>query len=353
MFFNHLANNTMVRRIVIGLLLILLLAGCGAETTEPTSEPEEVAVATEVATDTPEPTETAVPTDTPEPTAAPTDTPEPTETPAPTHTPAPTNTPARPTLTPTSARPTLTPTVDRTETTEDAVEESPSESAEDIVETPVDAFDVLEKMNAAVEKADTVSLKQTVQVTAGGTFTQTMTQNCLVDQSDPVSSYCETIAVAAFMDEEPVEEKNEVVVIGDQMWMRSGDDDEWEEMPPDFMEQAGFSEDFGQMNLSEFITDASITGEMVISDADVYEITFELDLAAYMGSLLGEEMGDMFAELSEEMNGSGKLWVGQVDYYPRKADIELIFLIEGDEMITTTQAGYVYNEPVRIPDPTQ
>ncbi len=354
MFFNFSSNNAVMRRIILGLLAILLLVGCGAEGAEPTATPEEIAVATEVATDEPEPTtaptETAVPTDTPAPTEAPTETPLPTDTPAPTDTPEPTSTSSRPTHTP--ERPTLTPTADKAEDTTE--EEASSEVVEDEPEIPVDAFDVFAKSDAAVEKADTLILKQTVQVTAGGTFTQTMTQDCLVDQAgDPPSSYCETVASAAFMDEEPVEERNEIVVIGEEMWIRTGDAEEWEALPADFMQQSGFSEDFGQLKLSEFVTTAEISGETVIDGEDVYEITFELDVAAYFANILGEETAAMFADLSDEMSGSGKLWIGQTDYYPHKADIEMIFLIEGEEMITTTQAGYVYNEPVRIPDPTQ
>ena len=349
MCFNF-SSNIVVRRLVFGVMVLLLLAGCGAEVAEPTATPEEIVVATDAPEPTAEPTETAVPTDTPTPTAAPTETSAPTNTPVPSNTPEPTSTPSRPTHTP--ERPTLTPTADKAEETTE--EEAASEVVEDEPETPVNAFDVFAKSNAAVEKAETLILKQTVQVTAGGTFTQTMMQDCSVDQAgDPPSSYCETIASVAFMGEDPVEDRNEIVVIGEEMWIKTGDAEEWESLPADFMQQSGFSEDFGQLRLSEFVTTAEISGETVIDGEAVYEITFELDVATYFANILGEETANMFAELSEEMSGGGKLWIGQTDYYPHKADIEMVFLIEGEEMITTTQAGYVYNQPVRIPDPTE
>ena len=336
----HLLANHASWRYCIIFLLIIVLSGCAADVAEPTPTPEVIAAATE----------TAVPTDTAEPTLEPTETAMPTDTPAPTNTPTPTNTPA-PTDTP--ARPTLTPTLDKaaSATAQAAKAET---SANSTADHPADAFELISMSEAASAKVGSMSFSQIVEVAVSGMFTQTLTQNCVVEQGEIVSGYCETISSASFEDEEPVEDRNELVTVGNQTWMRSGDDEEWVEMPPDFMAEAGFSEDLGQLHLSEFMTDAAVTGETTIGGDSVYEITFELDVETYVASILGEETAAMFIELSQEMSGSGKMWIGQLDFYPRKADIEMIFLIDGETMTTSTQAAYFgYNEPVRILDPTQ
>lgn len=82
---------TGVRRSLMLVVVIALLAGCSTPTPMPTAVPTEPPTATPVPpTATPVPTNTPIPsTDTPEPTA----TPRPTNTPAPTATPLPTNTP--------------------------------------------------------------------------------------------------------------------------------------------------------------------------------------------------------------------------------------------------------------------
>jgi len=82
---------TGVRRFLMLMVVIALLAGCGTPTPAPTAVPIEPPTVTPVPpTATPVPTNTSIPpTDTPEPTA----TPRPTATPQPTATPLPTNTP--------------------------------------------------------------------------------------------------------------------------------------------------------------------------------------------------------------------------------------------------------------------
>jgi hypothetical protein len=83
-----------LRRCLMLMILIALLAGCGTSTPPPTP----TMVPTEPPTSTPVPP-TTTPLSTNTPTSAPTDTPDPTATPLPTNTPAPTATP-RPTNTP-------------------------------------------------------------------------------------------------------------------------------------------------------------------------------------------------------------------------------------------------------------
>ena len=98
------------RIFAVGLILLLVVAACGASATAtpitqpvlPTATVEQTTAP--VAMDTPVPTETQAPADTPAPTLAPspTDTPAPADTPAPTVAPSPTDTPA-PTDTPFAA----------------------------------------------------------------------------------------------------------------------------------------------------------------------------------------------------------------------------------------------------------
>ena len=352
MLFNRVLNKN-GWRIFIVLMLLFVITGCTSEAEPAPEESNEVVVVEETAvpTNTPEPTETPAPTSTPEPTetTAQTNTPEPTAT----QTPEPTNTPGRPTLTPTiDKNAILTATAEAAEMDEEENEDvSEPESSGEV--DPADALEILLRSEEATAKAETIVFSQVVEVIITGQFTQTMTQNCQIEQEDVQNGYCETITSFIIPDVDPIEESGEVVLLGDQMWSRQGEDEEWEQMPEDFMESAGFSEDMGQVGLSEFITLATVTDETKMNDKAVYEISFELDVATYFGSILGDEAASMFTEMSEEMSGRGKMWIGKEDFYPVKADIQMMFLIEGEEMTTSTLAEYDYNVPVSIPDPTE
>ena len=316
-----LLNRALIKngwRMLIVLVLVFVVAGCASEAEPVSEEPGEVAVVEEtaVSTNTPQPTETPAPTNTLEPTEtpAPTNTPEPTAT----QTPEPTNIPGRPTLTPTiDKNAILTATAEAAEMEEEEKEDvSEPESSGEVDAT--DALDILLRSEEATAKAETIVFSQIVEVIITGQFTQTMTQNCQIEQQDVQNGYCETITSFIIPDLDPIEESGEVILLGDQMWSRQGEDEEWEQMPEDFMASAGFSEDMGQVGLSEFITLATVTDETKMNDKAVYEISFELDVATYFGSILGDEAATMFTEMSEEMSGRGKMWIGKEDSYPVK-----------------------------------
>ena len=104
------ASSTRIRALLSGILLVLVLAGCGmptptpaqeaALTTDPTVEPAATATLTLAASDTPLPPDTPVPSATPTPTAtpAPSETPTVAATPTTTPSPMPTLTPSAPDL---------------------------------------------------------------------------------------------------------------------------------------------------------------------------------------------------------------------------------------------------------------
>lgn len=315
----------MKKLLSLSLLALLLLAGCqGSEQVTPVAQ----------ATATPAPTDTPAPTNTPtaEPTSTPTATPEPTDTPAPTNTPRPTNTPA--------AKP---PAPDR-----DEFQPTPI-----VIEgESLEPLQVIIKAEEKVRQLDTLTISQVVTMDLGPDIQQTVEQNCSVDLPD--QTYCVTETTTTASGQEPQTSTNEVVQIGEQVWLRQ-EGSEWQELPPDVLEQSGISGQALQgLRLSEFMQNANLAGETIIDGVDVYEITFDLDVAAYFASLLSEDIADLFLESAEDLSGGGTMWIGKDDLLPRKALINMNIGIEDESLTTMTQAAYGnFNEPVDIPNPAE
>jgi hypothetical protein len=180
---------------------------------------------------------------------------------------------------------------------------------------------------------------------------QNMVQTCYAEVPD--HSYCITEAVISIAGQEPVTTTNEVVQDGQQVWLREGGG-EWQELPPDAVEQFGLSEEgLGQLRMSDYMLEATLSGETIIDGVPVHEVTFDLDVYAYFESILGEAAAEQFLASASNGMGSGTMWIGQEDKLTRKAVIEMSFEIEGQELVVSTQAVYMgFNEPVEIPDPT-
>jgi hypothetical protein len=304
-----------------------------------TPEPEPTDTAEPEPTDTPEPTNTPEPTDTPEPTAVPTDTPEP----EPTDEPEPTATQSRPTLTPTpdKSRPEATPTPEETTATG---------AGNDDPET-ADALQLIIQAEERAQRLETITINQLIIVSVPGLFEQKIDQTCATQL--PTDAYCTMIVTVTFEGGDPVETIVETVTLGEQSWLRE-EGGEWEELPPDMLEQQGFSQEgLEQLKISEFILEAEQTGETIIDGVPVYEISFTLDVNNYFASILGEEAAELFTQGAEENSGSGRMWIGQEDMLSRKVTVEMTFVIEGESLTVTTQAASSgHDEPVEIPDPT-
>jgi hypothetical protein len=204
--------------------------------------------------------------------------------------------------------------------------------------------------NAA--KLETITIRQMMNMTVGEELSQNTEQMCQYSRPDN-STYCRTESTAEFGGQSQ-ESANEIVQIGEQAWLRE-EGGEWQELPPDFIEQSGLSsEGLAQLRLSTFMTEANVTGQTMINNVPVYIVEFELDVAAYFGSILGEDSAEIFLESAEEMSGGGTIWIGQEDALPYKAEIHMTFQIQGSAMDVTTQVSYSgFNEPVNIPNPEE
>ena len=312
------------------LCISLLLVACqsGVEEVAATAVPtQEIAAVT----DTPEPTETAVP---------PTHTPAPTETAVPpTQKPAAANTSTAVAATDTPTKATLTPTP-----------KPPIPTAQPLGDgTELDAMQLVLDSEARARSLETSQFRQNVSVIAPG-FEQLMTQNCATELPD--RAYCRTDIVFTFGDNDPVTTYNETVQDNEQLWLRE-EDGPWRDITAEFADSEMFSQEgLQQLILSEFMEEAEVVGETVIDDIPVYEVAFTLDVNTYFASILGEEMAALFTAGAGENSGHGRSWIGQNDMLVRKAFIEMIIVIEGEEMTVTTQvASFGFNEPVTIPDP--
>ncbi|MCB8968938.1 MAG: LppX_LprAFG lipoprotein [Ardenticatenaceae bacterium] len=324
----------------IVLILLLALAACQTDTNEaatavPATDMPATAVPVIAAadTETPVPTETAT-------AIPPTETPPPTETAVPTEIP-PTATRSKPTATPTRAKETATAT---------AVPDSNSDATPDAAAP--DALELLTRSSEAQGKLDSFTQIQTISMESD-LFTQTQTQTCMYDMPDQIYCYNET---AVIYGSETVTGTTEMVYNGEAFWMRQNEG-EWEQMPEDFMQQMGYSEDLtaqSRLVLDEsLITAATITGETVIDGVPVYQIEAEMDLSAMLEIMLNEEMAAQFADMVEDGTLTTTLWIGQEDNLTRKQLVNMSFTVEGMELTMSMQAANTgFNEPVDIPDPT-
>ncbi|MEZ4645331.1 MAG: LppX_LprAFG lipoprotein [Chloroflexota bacterium] len=345
--FSHKFERFSQRRLTfasrwIVLILLLALAACQTDTNEaatavPATDMPATAVPVIAAadTETPVPTETAT-------AIPPTETPPPTETAVPTEIP-PTATRSKPTATPTRAKETATAT---------AVPDSDSNSDATPDAAAPDALELLTKSSEAQGKLDSFTQIQTISMESD-LFTQTQTQTCMYDMPDQIYCYNET---AGIYGSETVTGTTEMVYNGEAFWMRQNEG-EWEQMPEDFMQQMGYSEDLtaqSRMVLDEsLITAATITGETVIDGVPVYQIEAEMDLSAMLEIMLNEEMAAQFADMVEDGTLTTTLWIGQEDNLTRKQLVNMSFTVEGMELTMSMQAANTgFNEPVDIPDPT-
>lgn len=310
--------------------LSLLLLGCQSGEEATASPTQEIAVATDTAA----PTETVAPTQT---TIPVTNTPEPTATLIP-----PTKTPPTP------------PTVAATTAVKPAATSTPDKvvpPAQPLVgDGVIDVMQLVLDSEKRVQNLETSQFTQIVLVTTAG-FEQRVTQNCAAELPDHV--YCRSDVVITVGSDAPLETDNETVQDGEQLWLRE-EGGEWRDVTTEFAQSELFSQEgLQQLTLSEFMVEAELAGETTIDDVAVYEVGFDLDVNAYVSTILGEEMAALFTASAEENSGRGRIWIGQDDLLVRKALVEMSFLIEGEEISITTQAAsFGFNEPVEIPDPT-
>ena len=104
--------------------------------------------------------------------------------------------------------------------------------------------------------------------------------------------------------------------------------------------------------MEPYLDSAEIVGETEIDGMTVYEISFELDLAEFMDTFMGEELSDLPAEDIGEFDMSVRYWLGQDDLLTRKAVIELDMEVEDESLyILMNMSLSDYGKPVKIPDP--
>ncbi|MDX1688821.1 MAG: hypothetical protein R3248_12625 [Candidatus Promineifilaceae bacterium] len=318
------------------LSLLPLLTACGSA--DATAEPTEAAaVPSATPTESATPVPTATPTQTPTSTATTPPTATPTETPLPS--PSPTDTAVSESeSTPTRIRPTSAP------------DETPLPTAEPI--EPASAPDPLEliaKAEASMQQLETMTLRQSTSLEAAG-LRQSQSQTCQVRYTQE-HVYCVTETTIAFGEMEPTEEYMELLQRGERLWVRQDPDGEWEELPEEEVAQMGSLVE-NVSGLGDYLTTATVAGTATLDGAPVYEITFDLDIAEYLESLLGEEVGQGLSETALSAEATGQLWIGQEDFLLRRINTDMHFEVEGETVTTVSRAAYTgFDEPVEIPDP--
>lgn len=360
------------RFFLVFLLLLIVLSACRTATDAENTGAEDTTALTEAATDTPVPaTNTPVPaTATPEPTA--TETAEPTETATaePTDTPEPTDTvepmetaePTRRATATAGARAAATESSEagdeEEETEATATVETPESSEEDSEEITdsgqlPDTQTILEKSAEAAQSIETLTQEQVTIITSE-TFTQTQHQICIQDLPD--HGYCQLDTVAEFPGlTEPITQSIEMLMHEGTFWLREAGQETWEELPEDFMQQAGFAENF-EVELSanlDLFENPVLVGERETGGVAVYEIEAEVSPDLF-SLLLNEEMAEEFLSLAEDIEMAVTIWIGTEDFITRKQEMTMHMTIEGETLDVVSQvANSGINEPVEIPDPPE
>lgn len=342
--------------LTVGILLLGVLAACnsGADTAVPTPTAvpaTEVAAATHTPQATATSTPTQVPTATHTPTPAPTDTPTHTPTPEPTATKQPSPTPTiRASATP-GAKVKPAPTGDATAT-------GPEDNTETSEVTPVDpaldAMTILAKSQEAQSKVQTLTQHQVTLLVSGG-VTQTQTHDC--QRELPANAYC-IIVIQVELAEmpEPMTSTLEMLVVDGAYWARETDEDAWEQLPDDLLQQMGLSDQL-QFEFSvdpAYVTAAEITGQRVLDGIPVYEIQAELDAEQYFAQYFNEEMAAQILANTDDVSFTTTLWLSQEDFITRKQEVLMtLTTVDGETIFSSVQVTNSHiNEPVSIPDPT-
>jgi hypothetical protein len=314
-----------------------------APTAEPTATVEPTA----------ELTATTAPTATAEPTAVPTETPIPEPTATATK-PAPTR--EAPTATPAKDEPTraaeATPIVAEVEEEEDVViEESAAPVTVDLAD--LDVVALLQTAEANAKAQETIIIEQIITTLLPG-VSQSQSQTCYVE-TETGWQYCLTITSAEVEGMgAPISSTNEIVYRDETLWLRV-DDGDWEELPADFLETAGF-ESFDQLNnigLSEFLATAEATRQIRLNGIEAYEIQFELDVENYYNAIVNEDTADQIFGLFPEYSGGGTIWLAVEEELLQRFTLQIQFANDEGELVVTTKATYRYNEPVTIPNPAE
>lgn len=347
-----------MQKLVVVFFLLLALVACGGEVTPTaTSAPTEAAAIQPTATDTAVPTNTPAPTATAtvEPTATNTATPAPTDTPTTEPTPEATATKS-PSATPT-VRPSATPgarvQATATETPAKASPE-PAATGETDASAPLDAMTILLKSEEAQNAVETLTQEQ-VQVTVSTGFTQTQIMNC--QREVPAnSSFCDMTVVIEIPDlGEPITTSLQMVYRDGLLWLRETVDDEWEQLPEDFLQQMGMAQQLEfEMSINpDFVVAAEIVGEREWEGIPVYEIEVELDSELYFAEYFTDEASAQIIENLAESSFHTVLWISMEDFITRHQELTMTLITVDEETVTAsgTVTNSNINGPVEIPGP--
>lgn len=336
------------------LLLSLFLAACGSEpaTAVPTSTATQAIAVQPTETATPQPTHTATAEPTATPTATVTATLQPTNTSQPTHTATPDKPSATATRPRASATPSnLNPTPSKTTPTPAALDTATAVAT--LTESDKDVLQLVTKAEGAMRKLETTHFGQTVTTTVGS-MSQVVEQDCQSNLLEK-SSYCVVTGRVLIEGSDPIETHSEVVSIGDDLWIRQ-EGGEWVKQPADLLESAGISQDgIGTLRISEFMLHLAVSDDsQEINDEPLYEISFDLDMRAYIASIFTGEMLQLLTEQSEGNTGHGSLLIGQKNALFYQMSLLVTLHVQGQDLVISTEAVYDgFNEPVEIPDPTR
>lgn len=338
---------------------VLGVVACGGGTESPTAVPATAVAAVATEAPTAEPTAPAAtvgpttePTATTAPTAVPTETPipQPTATatkPAPTRqataTPAPKNEPTRVVGT--------TPLGSIEEDEDVVIEESAAPVRLDLADLDVVALLQTAEANAKVQ--ETIIIEQNITTLLPG-FVQSQIQTCYVEP-ETGWQYCLTLTSAEVEGMgTPISSTNEIVYRDDTFWLRV-DDGDWEELPADFLEEAGFAslDQLNNIGLSGFLAAAEATRQMRLNGIEAYEIQFELDVESYYTAIVNEDTATQIFGLFPEYSGGGTIWLAVAEELIQRFTLQISFANDEGELLVTTKATYRYNEPITIPNPAE
>lgn len=207
------------------------------------------------------------------------------------------------------------------------------------------ANELLTRSSEAIKDVKTLYIKITITSGSGGISIEINGEG-VVEQPD--KSYIEMNVFGQTI---------EMLMLSEtEVYIKQPGSTNWEQVSLDQLNQVGGLSQVGGLNIDviqqlgviDFANNTNLGNAETIDGVDSYHITFNIDMEKYLSQL-----GEFGTQIDvNTAKGTGELWVGKVDYLPRKFLFNLDASIQGVTINASTLLTLSkFNQPVDIPSP--